>query len=103
MVDYKTGKYSAAIDSWKKLLPLNPGNDTLNYFIGSAYLANKDGASAIGYFNDVLKTGRTAFSSEALWYKGLALIRLGKKDEAIEAISSSGHPQKAALLHKLKE
>jgi tetratricopeptide (TPR) repeat protein len=103
MVDYKTGKYSAAIDSWKKLLGENPTNDTLNYFIGSAYIANKDAASAINYFDAVLKTGLPAFASESHWYKGLALIRIGKKEEAIVAINASSHPQKAALLRKLQK
>src|SRR5690606_38198090 len=39
MVSYKMGSYGEAIEGWRQLLKTYPQNDTLNYFIGSAYLA----------------------------------------------------------------
>src|SRR5690606_1433977 len=48
MVDYKRGNYDAAIAKWESLLPLERENDTLNYFLGSAHLAQGNAHRAIG-------------------------------------------------------
>jgi hypothetical protein len=41
MVNYKQGDYKTAISKWKKLELNEPKNDTINYFLGVAYLADK--------------------------------------------------------------
>ena len=101
MVDYKTGNYTAALERWNKLSAANGGNDTLYYFIASAQLGNKETAAAIASFDKVTANKNSVFYGDACWYKGLALVRLGKQQEAIPYIQQSGHPQKAALLLKL--
>lgn len=103
MVDYKTKNYNAAIQSWSKLLETNAGNDTLHYFIGAAQIANKNETAAITHFDKVLQNTGSVFISEALWYKALALIKQGKKQEAIPLIEKTSHSQKQALLLKLKD
>ncbi|RYD82847.1 MAG: tetratricopeptide repeat protein [Sphingobacteriales bacterium] len=102
MVDYKTGDYKAALERWNKLLPLEPANDTLHYFIATANLGVDNTAAALQFFNKVLQQNNSAFAGEAYWYKGLALLKQGKKAEAVTAIEQSTHPQKSALLQKLK-
>lgn len=103
MVDYKIGKYQKAINEWEQLLTTNAANDTLNYFIGSAYLALDNSEKAIVYFDKTLSVSQTAFLQEVQWYKVLALIKNGKKAEAIELLKHTQHPQKEQLLAKLKE
>lgn len=103
MVDYKMGQYQKAINEWEQLLTANAANDTLNYFIGSAYLALDNSDKAITYFDKTLSVTQTAFLQEAQWYKALALLKNGNKEAAIELLKHTQHPMKEQLLAKLKE
>lgn len=103
MVSYKTGAYTKAINDWQKLLKEQPGNDTLKYFVGSAYLANKNQEKAILYFDSVIETPNSVFKQEAQWYKALSLIYLGKKQDAILLLEQVEHAGKEELLLKLKK
>lgn len=102
MIDYKTGNYNVAIKQWESLLVSNPGNDTLNYFLGAAHLALENSDQAIGYLQKVTATQNSAFTNDANWYLGLAHIKQGKKENAIPYIERSDHHRKAALLSRLK-
>lgn len=103
MIDYKTGHYKAAIQSWDSLLIQKPGNDTLQYFLGSAYLGMDNYNEAIEYFEKVASQTNSNFLEDADWYMGLALIKVNKKDKAITFIEKSNHPQKNELLEKLRK
>ncbi|MEO8960466.1 MAG: tetratricopeptide repeat protein [Ginsengibacter sp.] len=103
MIDYKTGEYASAIESWRKLLKTNPGSDTLNYFLGSANLAQGKTDEAISYFKNVVSNAASVFYKDANWYTGLALLKSNKKKEAIPFIDNSDHQNKEALLLELKE
>lgn len=103
MVDYKTGDYSKAIDTWNAILKTHPDNDTLNYFIGSAHLANDNSKEALVFFDKALLVKNSVFRKEALWYKALALLKEGKKDDAIIVLKTAEHPDKEILLRKLEE
>jgi tetratricopeptide (TPR) repeat protein len=103
MIDYKTHNYESAIRVWDSLLTIQPKNDTLNYFIGSAYIAEKNSTKAISYFQKVITDTSSYFVKDAYWYTGLALLKDGKEKEAIPFIEKSEHQDKEALLLKLKE
>jgi tetratricopeptide (TPR) repeat protein len=103
MVDYKTGFYDTAILSWEGLLSTKPDNDTLNYFIGSAWLAEDESEKAIPYFQKVIEVPDSYFLKDAYWYLGLALVKENRKKEAIPYIEKAEHEQKEALLLKLKK
>ena len=103
MVDYKTGAYTQALERWNKLYENNNTSDTLQYFIASAQLANKDPKAAIQLFDKIISGNNSVFINEAYWYKGLALLQLGKRQEAAIAIEKSNHVQKAALLNKIRD
>ncbi len=102
MVDYKTGEFESAIKGWSQLLVQNTDNDTLNYFIGSAWLAKKNPVKAISFFDRVIVFPQSVFLQEARWYKALALIKEGNKDEAVALLRETEHEGKAALLKKLE-
>ncbi len=103
MIDYKTGNYTAAIAAWEGQQKNNPRNDTLNYFIGAAYLANKDSKQAIPYLQMVIKSGKSFLVKDANWYAGLAMIKEHHLKEAVPLIERSEHPQKQALLQQLQQ
>ena len=102
MIDYKTKEYDSAIKTWKGLLESNTASDTLNYFIGSAFLAKEKNDSAIFYFQKVIINEKSYFLNDAYWFIGLALIKEGKITNAIPYIEKSNHQNKEALLQKLK-
>ncbi len=103
MVEYKTGNYEVALASWQNLLRQNPQSDTLNYFIGSALLADKKIEQALPFFDMVLKKEKSTFLPEAEWYKALALLHSGKKQEAILLLKKGTYSKNTNLLRKLEE
>lgn len=103
MVDYKMGDYKKALATWKSLLKGNEENDTLNYFIASAYLADKDVKESVVYFDKVINYNNSVFLQDAQWYKALALLDQGRKKEALQLIEKTEHPDKEQLLRKLNE
>ncbi len=77
MVHYKQGKYTTAIKKWKLLLNKKPENDTLNYFLGVAYLAENKEDKAIAFLDFVAKNKQSTFYKEANYYLGLAYVKKG--------------------------
>lgn len=102
MVDYKTGNYEASIKTLDSLQRITPGNDTLNYFLGTAWLAKKQPGKAIDYLQKASALPNSVFIKDANWYLGLAHLKQGNKKEAIYFIQRSDHLQKEALLSGLK-
>ncbi len=102
MVDYKSGNFEAALQGWLKLRQ-SSSSDTLDYFIGSAYLASGANEEAIKYFDQALKNGETVFYDDALWYKSLALVKANRVAEAAIILKSSNHPRKNELLSALNK
>ena len=102
MVSYKTGEYKSAMEEWQKLATQYPASDTLHYFIASAAMGDKQWQKAVTDFDKVISTTHSAFAEEACWYKGLALLQLNNKTEAIAAIKASNHPRKNEILSKLE-
>jgi tetratricopeptide (TPR) repeat protein len=103
MIDYKTRNYDSALKTWQELLKRDPANDTLNYFIGSAYLAENKLDDAISFFKIVTKQPHSYFLKDANWYIGMALIKQKKTSEAIPYIEKADHQNKDAVLMKLKK
>jgi len=75
MVNYKQGEYTKAIKKWMPLLVNAPKNDTLNYFLGIAQLANKHEKKAIEYFKIVTQLETSTFKNDAYYYLGLAYLK----------------------------
>ena len=101
MVDYKTKQYAKALESWQALLNSNPGSDTLQYFIASAYLAMDETKKAIPYFEKVTAHPGSEFLSDARWYLGLALIKEGRAAEGKKLIELTDKPEKSELLPQI--
>ncbi|MEZ4795705.1 MAG: tetratricopeptide repeat protein [Flavobacteriaceae bacterium] len=94
MVDYKQGEYKKAILKWEPLLKNSSKNDTLNYFLGMAQLANKQETKAIEYLQVVTNLDASAFKNEAYYYLGLAYLKannveLAKKNLTFSTVDNS--------------
>lgn len=103
MIDYKSGHYEEAINKWNILIKGHELNDTLNYFIGSSYLALNQAGEALSFFERVLNKKEGIFFYDAQWYLGLTMIKLGKETEAIPYITLSKNPLKDELLKRLQQ
>lgn len=101
MVAYKQGHYSDALNSWTNQLKTKVGNDTLNYFVGSALLANKKENDAISYLQKVVDADNSAFKNDAFYYLGLVYLKNNNKAKAIEYLSKSDFTKAKDLLKKL--
>lgn len=76
MVNYKRGDYTLAIEKWESLLSHKPQNDTLNYFVGVAYLADKNEKTSIPYLEKTVQQTNSVFKNEAFYYLGLAYLKV---------------------------
>lgn len=102
MVDYKDGNYANAISRWEKLLVEKPKNDTLNYFLGTALLSAKQDRKSVDFLELVAKDSSSGFYSDANWYLGLAYLKLGEKEKAINYLSTSLRPEAEKLISELE-
>lgn len=76
MVNYKRGDYKIAINKWQTLLEKKPENDTINYFLGVAHLANKNEIEAIPFLERSVKHQNTfPLIQDAYYYLGLAYLK----------------------------
>ena len=101
MVAYKEGNYKNALSKWKDQLKTKSTNDTLNYFVGSALLADKKENEAMSYLLKVARRENTVFKSEAFYYLGLAYLKANNKEKAINFLKKSDFTKAKDLLKKL--
>ncbi|MDG1729577.1 MAG: hypothetical protein P8K68_11735 [Algibacter sp.] len=102
MVNYKHGDYQMAIDKWKVLQEKKPNNDTLNYFLGVAHLANKNVSDAIPYLERSIEAeDNFTFLDDAYLYLGLAYLKEGNTELAKKNLDISNTETSKALISKL--
>ena len=102
MVDYKIGDYEKAINKWQKLLPQRPANDTLNYFLGMAYLANGGIEKSIPFIEKTTLHDMSVFNDEAHYYLGLVYVKKGDFEKAKRVLRLSKLPKCIQLLEALQ-
>lgn len=102
MVSYKRGQYEDALKTWKNQLETKAENDTLNYFVGSALMADQQENKAIPYLQQVATQDNSVFKSDAQYYLGLAYLKNDQKEKAIESLKASEMPNTKDLLEKLE-
>ncbi|WP_178987700.1 tetratricopeptide repeat protein [Winogradskyella schleiferi] len=103
MVNYKQGDYKTAIAKWETLQKAKPNNDTLNYFIGVAYLANKNEEIAIPLLEGVAQNSEFALINDAHYYLGLAYLKADNVEKAKASLQKSNVENSKALLSELND
>lgn len=103
MVNYKRKEYDKALEKWNLLLPQKSDNDTLNYFIGVAYLAKGNLDEAIPFLEKVTTQKESMFLGDTFYYLGLSNIKSDNKEKAIEYFKKSTHPEAQKILKVLEE
>lgn len=103
MVDYKQGNYKTAISKWEILQSSKPKNDTLNYFIGMAYLANKNERKAISFLEEATLNSEFVLINDANYYLGLAYLKEGDIDKAKGKLQNSNVDNSKVILSKLNK
>ncbi len=102
MVNYKQGDYQKAIDKWETLQQKEPKNDTVNYFLGVANLAENKTDEAIVFLKETASKQESVFNDDANYYLGLAYLKNDDKENAIKFLKLSTNENSKKLLEKLK-
>ncbi len=103
MLDYKQGNYKNAIDQWQVLLKENPNNDTLNYFLGVANLAQGNAEKSLEYLQNQERFQHSIFKEDALYYGALAKIKEGKFEDAKTLLKKIPSERNTNLLKELEK
>lgn len=101
MVNYKQGDYSKALTKWKTLEQNSPDNDTLNYFIGVAQMANDNTKEAVPYLNKAIEIPESVFIEDAYYYLGLAYLKTDNVEKARMMFQKSKLEKSKEILKKL--
>lgn len=101
MVNYKQGEYAKAISKWEKLELKSPDNDTINYFLGVAYLADQNAEEAINYLNKTANNTESVFLEDAYYYLGLAYLKSDRIEEASQSFQKSHLDKSQEILKSL--
>ncbi len=98
MVDYKQANYKTAIEKWEPLLLEKPKNDTLNYFLGSAYLAEANFDKAIAFLNVTTQNSNSILLQDAYYYLGLSYLKQNNIKKAKENFEKSSNELSKEIL-----
>ena len=101
MLDYKQENYTEAIAKWEVLLQANPGNDTLNYFLGVTNLALGNATKSMEYLDNQERFQQGIFKEDAAWYAVLAKIKVAKYEEAKILLENNPSVRNKKLLKEL--
>lgn len=101
MVNYKQGDYQTAINKWEQLHQKEPKNDTLNYFLGVANLAESNTDEAIMFLNETASIQESVFHNDANYYLGLAYLKKSDKKNALKFLKLSSTENSKKLMEKL--
>lgn len=101
MVNYKQGDYNKAITKWKTLEQNSPDNDTLNYFLGVAQMANDNATAALPYLNKTIEKPESVFIEDAYYFLGLAYLKTNNPEKAKMMFQKSKMEKGKEILEKL--
>lgn len=91
MVAYKLGDFTEARTKWASLLAKDPTNDTLRYYIASAWLAENNTQQAVAMLEKLAQEPASVFHGRARWYLFLVYVHNGRTAEA-KALNMQGDP-----------
>lgn len=102
MVDYKNDLPEKAIAKWTALLPEDPNNDTLLYYLGAAHFKLKQYDEALAFFHTVETLPPNTFKEKSQWYAALSFFQNGNYT-AIDSIQQTALPANHERITRLLE
>lgn len=103
MIDYKEGNGNIAIKKWKSIGDKTGYTDTLNYYIGLAFLNEGSYTEASKYLDKVLASKQSVYNEKAGWYKALLHIKNKEPEAAKTLLQQLGdYPRARELYHQIK-
>lgn len=103
MESYKQGDYQKAIAEWQVLNKAKPENDTVNYFLGLAHMANKTVAEAIPHLERVVQSEAPfPLINRAHLYLGLAYLKEGNTELAKKQLLASNTETSKRILAEMR-
>lgn len=100
MQNYERGDYKKAINQWEQI---NEKNDTLNYFMGLAYMNEDKVLEAIPFLERAVHAKNSfPFLKDAHYYLGLAYLKEGNTKLAKNNFNLSGTDSSKSILKELE-
>ena len=82
---YNRGNYTKTLRILKKI-PRTDGNPQVIFFKGVCFLLTDEPRKAIKEFDVIIENMNPSYYDEAIYYKAIALLRLDKKESALEQL-----------------
>ena len=102
MVDYKSGDYETAIEKWNALSARSEVNDTLTYYIASAYFNAEKYKEAIDRYQRVIALDSETYAAKSEWFLGLSYLKLNEIDK-LKQLAADSHPENATRFNEILE
>lgn len=107
MAAYSNKDYKSSLEHLKKINAEN--NPQILFFTGMNYLILKENRKAIELFDQIIDAMNPSYYDEAIYHKGIALIRLDKIDKALVEFQNLSQmyspyaPQAKKMIQKIKQ
>jgi tetratricopeptide (TPR) repeat protein len=108
MTYYTRQDYKKTLDLLKEI-KIDADNPQIIFFTGITYLLNDKYKKAVGRFDAILEMMNPAYFDEAAYYRAIALLRLNKREAALEELKhlatmfSPYAPRASALIKKIEK
>jgi tetratricopeptide (TPR) repeat protein len=105
---YQDSHFAEAAAGLEKLLEINPGSATIQFYLGISYMELQKFNDSHRLFDELI-SGDSFFVEQAIWYKGLIYIAQGNIDMAcntLDKLAAYENPytlESASLIKKLKQ
>ena len=106
MISYKLEEYAEAREWWQPLLQADPANDTLNFYMGVAALADEQTEGAIHYLSKVTEENNSVYYTDARWYLALAYLLNEKEEKArtlLQGLSEQDNPYRGRSIEIIEK
>lgn len=84
--DFNKGRYEQAMNKLQEVEQYNKSDINCDFYIGMCWYHRKNYANAIERLSNCLGNPNNAFLQEAMYYKALALLELGRREEAVQLL-----------------
>ncbi|MGD2086205.1 MAG: zf-HC2 domain-containing protein [Candidatus Aminicenantes bacterium] len=103
---YNQGDYTLALEKLKQITTAS-GNPQVRFFRGVCFLLVNELKNAVTELDIIIENMNASYYDEAIYYKAIALLRMNKKDKALEQLKhlasmfSTYAPKAKELMEKI--